>query len=188
MKQYRQTDLKNLRHRPATDFVQSMKAFLSCLPDKQYIYTSDETIADFRENSFHKQRTGLFKAVLASAAVLLFTVGMTLLLRSHIFGPKEIIVQTQPRNVQAEKIAEIVDFEKKINEKKRQYQELEKTTIRTIERMNDPVCENILIFRYCYRRSWKYIADKLHYRESYIFALHSKALEKVYPLIDWAAE
>lgn len=102
--------------------------------------------------------------------------------------PKEIIVQTQPRNVQAEKIAEIVDFEKKINEKKRQYQELEKTTIRTIERMNDPVCENILIFRYCYRRSWKYIADKLHYRESYIFSLHSKALEKVYPLIDWAAE
>lgn len=102
--------------------------------------------------------------------------------------PKEIVVQTQPRNVQAEKIAEIVDFEKKINEKKRQYQELEKTTIRTIERMNDPVCENILIFRYCYRRSWKYIADKLHYRESYIFALHSKALEKVYPLIDWAAE
>ena len=99
MKQYRQTDLKNLRHRPATDFVQSMEAFLSCLPDKQYIYTSDETIADFRENSFHKQCTGLFKAVLASAAVLLFTVGMTLLLRSHIFGPKEIIVQKQSSSI-----------------------------------------------------------------------------------------
>lgn len=102
--------------------------------------------------------------------------------------PKDVVVQTQPKNVQAEKIAEIVDFEKKIEEKKELYKELEKKTIITIEKMNDPVCESILILRYCYRRSWRYIAAKLYYRESYIFALHSKALEKVYQFIDWSAE
>lgn len=102
--------------------------------------------------------------------------------------PKDVVIQTQPKNLQAEKIAEIVDFEKKIEEKKELYKELEKKTISTIEKMNDPVMENILIFRYCYRRSWRYIAEKLYYRESYIFALHSKALEKVYQFIDWSAE
>jgi len=102
--------------------------------------------------------------------------------------PKEICVQTQPRNVQAEKIADIVDFEKKIAEMKKRYELLEQTTVRTIGKLKDPVKENILIFRYVYHRSWSYIAGKMHYKESYIYALHLKALNSLYPLIDFTAE
>ena len=100
-----------------------------------------------------------------------------------VAAPKEICVQTQPRNVQAEKIADIVDFEKKIDDMKVRYELLEKVTVETIEKLRDPVKENILIFRYVYHRSWSYIAGKMHYKESYIFALHQKALNSLYPLI-----
>lgn len=102
--------------------------------------------------------------------------------------PKEICVQTQPRNVQAEKIADIVDFEKKIDELKARYQSLEQVTVQTIEKLRDPVKINILLFRYVYHRSWSYIAGKMHYKESYIYVLHSKALNSLYPLIEWAAD
>lgn len=102
--------------------------------------------------------------------------------------PKEICVQTQPRNVQAEKIADIVDFEKKIDDLKLRYKELEQVTIQTIEKLRDPVKANILLFRYVYHRSWAYIAGKMHYKESYIFALHIKALDSIYPLIDFTAD
>ena len=105
-----------------------------------------------------------------------------------VAAPKEICVQTQPRNVQAEKIADIVDFEKKINDMKVRYELLEKVTVETIEKLRDPVKENILIFRYVYHRSWSYIAGKMHYKESYIYALHSKALNSLYPLIDFTAD
>ena len=105
-----------------------------------------------------------------------------------VAAPKEICVQTQPRNVQAEKIADIVDFEKKIDDIKVRYELLEKVTVETIEKLRDPVKENILIFRYVYHRSWSYIAGKMHYKESYIFALHQKALNSLYPLIDFTAD
>lgn len=105
-----------------------------------------------------------------------------------VAAPKEVCVQTQPRNVQAEKIADIVDFEAKIVEKKRYYYLLEKTTVNTIEKMRDPTAQNILIFRYVYRRSWRYIAGKMHYKEAYIYQLHLKALNKLYPLIDFTAD
>ena len=105
-----------------------------------------------------------------------------------VAAPKEICVQTQPRNVQAEKIADIVDFEKKIDDMKVRYELLEKVTVETIEKLRDPVKENILIFRYVYHRSWSYIASKMHYKESYIFALHQKALNSLYPLIDFTAD
>lgn len=102
--------------------------------------------------------------------------------------PKEICVQTQPRNVQAEKIADIVDFEKKIVDLRKHYELLEKTTVETIEKLRDPVKVNILLFRYVYHRSWSYIAGKMHYKESYIYALHHKALNSLYPLIDFTAD
>ena len=102
--------------------------------------------------------------------------------------PKEICVQTQPRNVQAEKIADIVDFEKKIVDLRKRYELLEKTTVETIEKLRDPVKVNILLFRYVYHRSWSYIAGKMHYKESYIYALHHKALNSLYPLIDFTAD
>lgn len=102
--------------------------------------------------------------------------------------PKEICVQTQPRNVQAEKIADIVDFEKKIVDLRKRYELLEKTTVETIEKLRDPVKVNILLFRYVYHRSWSYIAGKMHYKESYIYALHQKALNSIYPLIEWSAD
>ena len=53
-----------------------------------------------------------------------------------VAAPKEICVQTQPRNVQAEKIADIVDFEKKIDDMKVRYELLEKVTVETIEKLN----------------------------------------------------
>ena len=105
-----------------------------------------------------------------------------------VAAPKEICVQTQPRNVQAEKIADIVDFEKKIVDLRKRYELLEQTTVETINKLRDPVKENILLFRYVYHRSWSYIAGKMHYKESYIYALHSKALNSLYPLIDFTAE
>lgn len=105
-----------------------------------------------------------------------------------VAAPKEVCVQTQPRNVQAEKIADIVDFEKKITDMKTRYELLEQTTVDTIEKLKDPVKQNILLFRYVYHRSWSYIADKMHYKESYIFALHLKALNSIYPLIDFTAD
>ena len=105
-----------------------------------------------------------------------------------VAAPKEICVQTQPRNVQAEKIADIVDFEKKIVDLRKRYELLEQTTVETINKLRDPVKENILLFRYVYHRSWSYIAGKMHYKESYIYALHSNALNSLYPLIDFTAD
>lgn len=102
--------------------------------------------------------------------------------------PKEVCVQTQPKNVQAEKIADIVDFEKKIDDLRKRYELLQQTTIQTIERLSDPVKQNILLFRYVYHRSWSYIAGKMHYKETYIYQLHLKALNSIYPLIDFTAE
>ena len=102
--------------------------------------------------------------------------------------PKDVVVQTQPRNNQDERIAEIVDFEKKIIEKRYHFELLEQVTKDTIERMNNPTMRMILIYRYLYRRSWRYIAEKMHYKEGYIFELHVKALNAIYPLIDWSAD
>lgn len=102
--------------------------------------------------------------------------------------PKDVVVQTQPRNNQDERIAEIVDFEKKIIEKRHHFELLEQVTKDTIERMNNPTMRMILIYRYLYRRSWRYIAEKMHYKEGYIFELHVKALNAIYPLIDWSAD
>lgn len=101
--------------------------------------------------------------------------------------PKEVSVQTQPRNVQDEKISEIVDFEKRIQSKRDEYNLLQKTTIDTINRL-DPSKRIILLYRYIYHRSWRYISGKLHYTESYCFELHVKALNSIYPLIDFSAK
>ena len=109
-------------------------------------------------------------------------------MNKSVAAPKEICVQTQPRNVQAEKIADIVDFEKKIVDLRKRYELLEQTTVETINKLRDPVKENILLFRYVYHRSWSYIAGKMHYKESYIYARHSKALNSLYPLIDFTAD
>ena len=101
---------------------------------------------------------------------------------------QEVKVQTQPQNKQAEKIAEIVDFGKKIEEKKNYLRELDQVTLNTINLMNDPYKRIILVYRYIYHRSWSYIASKLHYKESYIYEMHLKALNSIYPLIDWSAD
>ena len=102
--------------------------------------------------------------------------------------PKEISVQTQPKNAAAERIAEICDFEKKIAATREQFLLCQKTTTSTIERLNDPIKSRILIYRYIYRRSWRYIAGKMHYKEGYIYELHLKALTALFPFIDWSAE
>lgn len=102
--------------------------------------------------------------------------------------PKEVSVQTQPKNIQAEKIAEICDFDNKIKAKKMRFEILQKKTADTIEKLNDPVKGMILTYRYIYRRSWRYIADKMHYKESYIYEMHLKSLNAIYPFIDWAAD
>lgn len=98
--------------------------------------------------------------------------------------PKEVCVQTQPQNKQDERIAEIVDFEEKIKQKREILKAKEKTTLRTIDKMSDPVKRIILIYRYIYRRSWEYIGRKMHYKSSYIYEMHLKALTAIYPLID----
>ena len=100
-------------------------------------------------------------------------------------APEEIKVQTQPQNNQAEKIADIVDFEKKIDEKRLYYKLLEEKTIETIDRLRDPNKRILLHLRYVHRRSWKYIADKMHLTEAYIYEFHRKALNSLYSVIDW---
>lgn len=101
---------------------------------------------------------------------------------------QEVKVQTQPRNAQDEKIADIVEFEKKIKEKEKILEALDETTIRTIERMKDPTRKIILLYRHIYMRGWGYIAEKLHYTTSYCHAIYYKALDGIYPLIEWSAE
>lgn len=101
--------------------------------------------------------------------------------------PEEVRVQTQPKNNAAEKIAEIVDFEKQIEVKRAYYKLLEKTTVDTINRL-DPTKRILLLYRYVYHRPWKYIARKMHYTEIYCYELHVKALNSIYPLIDFTAE
>ena len=101
--------------------------------------------------------------------------------------PKDVNVQTQPRNVQDERIAELVDFEKKIQEKRDYYNMLEKTTVDTINRL-EPGKRIILLYRYVYHRPWKYIAAKMHYTENYCFEMHLRALRSIYSLIDFTAE
>lgn len=102
--------------------------------------------------------------------------------------PKEVSVQTQPKNIQAEKIAEICDFDNKIKAKRLRFEMLQNKTTKTIDQLNDPVKGMILMYRYIYRRSWRYIADKMHYKESYIYEMHLKALTAIYPFIDWAGD
>lgn len=101
--------------------------------------------------------------------------------------PKDVNVQTQPRNVQDERIAELVDFEKKIKEKRDHYKLLEKTTVDTINRLA-PSNRIILLYRYVYRKPWKYIAAKMHYTENYCFEMHLRALRSIYSLIDFTAD
>ena len=103
-------------------------------------------------------------------------------------APEEIKVQTQPQNNQAEKIADIVDFEKKIDAKREYYRMLEQTTIDTIDRMRDPNKRILLYLRYVSRRSWRYIADKMHLTESYVYEFHRKALSSLYSVIEWGKD
>lgn len=103
-------------------------------------------------------------------------------------APEEVKVQTQPQNNQAEKIAEIVDFEKKIDEKRKYYYMLEKKTVEVIDRMRDPNKRILLYFRYVNRRSWKYIAEKMHLTESYVYEFHRKALSSLYTVIEWGID
>ena len=102
--------------------------------------------------------------------------------------PKEVSVQTQPKNMNAEKIAEICDFDEKIRVKRLRFEMLQDNTAKTIDKLNDPVKGMILHYRYIYRRSWRYIAAQMHYKESYIYEMHLKALTAIYPFIDWAGD
>lgn len=99
--------------------------------------------------------------------------------------PQEVKVQTQPRNKQAEKIAEIVDFEKQIEEKRRYYTALQEISVDTICKLRDPTKKVILIYRYIIGEPWKEIAKKTHYTENYCFEMHLRALADLYQYIDF---
>lgn len=101
--------------------------------------------------------------------------------------PNEVNVQTQPRNVQADKIADIVDFEERIQQKRDYYNQLEAKTIETIGKV-DTSKEIILLYRYVYHREWKYIAHRLHYSLPYLYEMHRKALNAIYPYIDFTED
>ena len=101
---------------------------------------------------------------------------------------QDVKVQTQPKNVQDEKIADIVEFEKKIKEKQDYLNALDESTIKTIEKLKDPTRKIILMYRHIYSRGWGYIAEKLHYTKSYCHAIYYKALDSIYTEIDWSAE
>lgn len=103
-----------------------------------------------------------------------------------ISPPQEIKVQTQPRNKRGEQIAEIVDFEKQIEEKRRYYAALQDESVKTICRLRDATKKTILVYRYIIGLSWKEISKKTHYTESYLYDMHLRALADLYQYIDFS--
>ena len=50
---------------------------------------------------------------------------------------------------------------------------------KTIDAVEDPLCFQVLTFRYLAFHTWTQIADEMHYSASHIYRLHAKALHIV---------
>lgn len=100
--------------------------------------------------------------------------------------PQENKVQTQPGNSTERMLAEIIDFEKEIENKRLYLAELQRASVDTISKMRDPIKKTLLVYRYIIRKHWREIARELHYTENYCFELHLRALDELYPFIDFS--
>lgn len=50
---------------------------------------------------------------------------------------------------------------------------------KTINAVEDPLCFQVLTYRYLSYKSWSEISDEMHYSTSHIFRIHAKALRLV---------
>ena len=90
-------------------------------------------------------------------------------------------VVSHTRNVHSlqDVIAKIVDMQNEVNADIDRLVDLKSDIMHTIKEVNNPEYQTLLELRYLCYKDWVDIADTMHYSESNVFKLHSRALQAV---------
>lgn len=81
-------------------------------------------------------------------------------------------------------VARRTDMQESLKKAKDHALDVMQEVITVIDKLEDPDYQIILQARYIERKSWRYIAELVHYDGRYVFKLHNRALKKVDAIIN----